>query len=130
MTPDYGLLKGIHVGAVAISLALFALRGAWMLYSPARLLQRWVRILPHVVDTGLLGSAVLLAWQQGAGAMRGWLAAKVVALLVYIALGTVALKRGRTRRVRIAALIAALAIFGYIVSVALTKSPLGFIARL
>ena len=130
MTPDYGLVKSLHAGSAALSIALFATRGAWMLWSPERLRERWVRIVPHAIDTVLLASALWLAWQLGAAGAHGWLAAKVVALLVYIALGTVALKRGRTRGVRIAAFVAAVATFGYIVSVALTKSPLGFLARL
>jgi uncharacterized membrane protein SirB2 len=69
-----------------------------------------------------------LAWQLGAPGTRGWLTAKVAALLVYIALGAIALKRGRTRGVRIAAFIGAIVTFAYIVSVALAKSPLGLLA--
>jgi uncharacterized membrane protein SirB2 len=130
MTVPYAAIRQLHVAAAAFSLALFMLRAAWMLVSPARLQMRWVKILPHCVDTILLGSALWLAWQLGADGARGWLVAKVIAVLVYIAAGTVALKRGRTRRVRIAALVVALATFGYIVSVALTKSALGFPARL
>jgi uncharacterized membrane protein SirB2 len=129
MFPDYGAIKSIHAGSAAASIALFITRGAWMLRSPQRLRQRWVRIVPHVIDTTLLVSALWLAWQLGADGTRGWLAAKVVALLVYIALGTIALKRGRTRGIRIAALSGAIVTFGYIVTVALTKSPLGFLAR-
>jgi uncharacterized membrane protein SirB2 len=89
-----------------------------------------VRIAPHLIDTVLLASALWLAWQMGTEGTRGWLWAKVIALCAYIAFGTIALKRGRTRRARIAAFAAALATFGYIVSVALTKSPLGVLARL
>jgi len=129
MAPDYGVIKSLHAASAALSLALFLVRGAWMLRSPQRLQQPWVRIVPHVIDTTLLASALWLAWQLGAAGTRGWLAAKVVALFVYIALGTIALKRGRTRGIRIAALIGAIATFGYIVTVALTKSPLGFLAQ-
>jgi uncharacterized membrane protein SirB2 len=125
---SYAAVKHVHVGAAATSFALFAVRGTWMLWSPARLEQTWVRILPHVVDTLLLASALWLAFQIGA--FPDWLAAKVVALLGYIALGMIALKRGRTRQQRITALVAALATFAYIVSVAITKSPLGMLARL
>jgi len=125
MIVEYGTVKGVHVGAAAISLALFMLRGAWMLHAPARLDRRWLKIVPHVVDTVLLVSALWLAWQLGAQGTRGWLAAKIAGLAVYIALGTVALKRGRTRATRTIAFFAALATFGYIVSVAVTKSPLG-----
>ena len=126
MIVEYGVVKSVHVGAAAISLALFALRGGWMLYAPARLDRRWVKVVPHVIDTALLASALWLAWQLGAQGTRGWLAAKIAGLAVYIALGTVALKRGRTRATRVAAFVAALATFGYIVSVAVIKSPLGF----
>ena len=129
MAPDYGAIKSIHAGSAALSLALFVTRGTWMLWSPQRLHQRWVKVVPHVIDTLLLVSALRLAWLLGVDGTRGWLAAKVVALVVYIALGTIALKRGRTRRVRIAAFVGAIITFGYLVSVALTKSPLGLLAR-
>ena len=128
MTIDYAAIRQLHVGAAAVSLALFLLRAAWMLGSPDRLQMRWVKVVPHLVDTVLLGSALWLAWQLGAEGIRGWLAAKVVGVLIYIAAGTVALKRGRTRGVRIVALVVALATFCYIVSVALTKSALGFLS--
>jgi uncharacterized membrane protein SirB2 len=130
VTPDYATLKGIHVGAAAVSLALFLVRGVWTQVAPELLAQRWVKVVPHVVDTVLLASALFLAWQLGSEGTRGWLAAKVVALLAYIALGMVALRLGRTPAVRAAAFAAALATFGYIVSVAVTKSPLGLFAWL
>ena len=130
MTIDYAAIRLVHTGAAALSIGLFALRGAWMLRAPQRLQRRWVRIAPHLIDTVLLASALWLAWQMGTEGTRGWLWAKVIALCAYIAFGTIALKRGRTRRARIAAFAAALATFGYIVSVAVTKSPLGVLARL
>jgi uncharacterized membrane protein SirB2 len=131
MPVEYGTVKAIHVGAAALSITLFAVRGVWMLASPERLRQRWVRIVPHVIDTVLLASALLLVWQLGAGATRGgWLVAKIMALAAYIGLGTVALKRGRTRSIRLVAFAASLAMFAYIVSVALTRSPWGFLAWL
>jgi uncharacterized membrane protein SirB2 len=127
---DYASLKAIHVGAAATSLTLFVVRGAWMLAAPDRLRQRWVRTLPHLVDTVLLVSALWLAWQIGFAANGRWLGAKIAALVLYIVLGTIALKRGRTRGVRIAAFVASVVTFSYIVSVALAKSPLGIFARL
>ena len=102
MTIDDAAIKLVHAGAAALSIGLFALRGAWMLRSPQRLQRRWVRIAPHVIDTVLLASALWLAWQLGADGTRGWLWAKVIALCAYIALGTVALKRAHAR-VRIVA---------------------------
>ncbi len=87
--------------------------------------RRWVRIVPHVVDSILLASAIALACALGVVPVRNdWLSAKVVALLAYVMLGSVALKRGRTDKEKAAAFAAALAVFGYIVSVAHTHSPI------
>lgn len=130
MMPDYATVKAVHVGAAALSISLFVLRGAWMLRAPERLAARWVRIVPHVIDTLLLASALWLAGQIGVEGTRGWLWAKVIALVAYIVLGSIALKRGRTLRARVVAFALSVATFGYIVSVALAKSPLGFFARL
>ena len=122
------MVKAVHVGCVAASLAFFCVRGGFMLAAPERLRLRWVRIAPHVVDTGLLVSAIALAVMIGAPGTHGWLTAKVIGLIVYIGLGTVALKRGRTKRIRVVAFAGALAVYGYIISVAITKSPAGFLA--
>ena len=130
MELTYSTIKSVHVATAAITITLFVIRVGWMLWSPGLLQQRWVKIVPHVVDTVLLASALWLAWQLGAAGTHGWLTAKVVGLVVYIVVGTIAIKRGRTRRGRLGAAIAAVATFAYIVSVALTKSPLGFLARL
>ena len=125
-TSMYLSLKLVHMTSVAASLGLFSLRGAWMLAGSPRLRDRWVRVLPHLVDTVLLLSGLALAWRIGQYPfVHGWLTAKVIALVAYIGLGTVALKRGRTLHVRGLTLIAALLVFGYMVSVALTGSALG-----
>ncbi len=122
---DYTTLKMLHVGCVATSYALFVLRGLWMMLRPERLRRRWVRILPHVVDTVLLGSAVAMALMiRQYPFAAGWLTAKLLALLLYIVLGSVALRRGRTRMQRLAAWVAAQGMFFYIVAVALTRSPM------
>jgi len=122
---DYSSLKITHVSCVAISYMLFVARGLWMVHDSPHLQQRWVRIVPHVVDTILLASAVALAVMSHQYPLaNGWLTAKVVGLLIYIGLGTVALKRGKTRRARVAAWLAAQAVFFYIVAVALTRQPL------
>ena len=79
--------------------------------------------MPHVVDTLLLTSAlVLVFWSGQYPFVQAWLTAKVLALVVYIVLGTIALKRGKTKGVRSFALLAALATFAYIVAVALTRN--------
>ncbi len=122
---DYIAIKFVHVGCVAISYALFVVRGVWMLRESRLLQRRWARIVPHVVDTILLASAVALAvMSQQYPLANGWLTAKVAGLLIYIGLGTIALKRGKTRGLRVAAWLAAQAVFFYIVAVALTRQAL------
>ncbi len=119
---DYSLLRSIHIGTVHATLVLFLLRGFWMLTDSPRLEQRWVKVVPHVNDTLLLIAAIAMLVVGGLNPIeQPWLLAKIVGLLAYIVLGTVALKRGRTKTVRVQALIAALAVFGYIVAVAITK---------
>lgn len=121
--PDYLVLKHIHATAAVVSIAGFVLRYAWMIAGSPRLQARAAKVLPHIVDTVLLASAILLAVQAGIAPWSvGWLGFKVVALLAYIVLGTIALKRGRTRASRIGAGAAAIAIFAAIVWVARYKS--------
>lgn len=134
----YAVLKHLHVTAVVVSFALFVLRGAWMLGGSPLLQRRWVRIVPHVVDTVLLASALGLAWTiQQYPFVHAWLTAKVLALLVYIVLGSLALRGSggsrdagdsRPRWVRAACYLAALLAFGYIVSVAVAHDPRGALA--
>lgn len=125
----YYAIKHLHVTFVVLSAAGFLLRGLWMMQGSAHLRQRVVRVLPHVIDTGLLSSAIALAVMLGLNPLEhAWLAAKIAGLLLYIGLGTVALKRGRTRTVRIGAFVGALAVYGWIVSVALTKNAAGYLA--
>jgi len=122
----YVALKHLHLTAVVLSFTLFVLRGVWMLIDSPRLRRPWVRVVPHVIDTVLLASALgLVAILHQYPFVHGWLTAKVAALVVYIVLGSIALKRGSNKPVRAAAWIAALAVFGYIVSVALSRSPSG-----
>lgn len=121
---SYLAVKHLHITFAALSGLLFLLRGIWMLADSPLLRRRWVRILPHVIDTALLASALVLAfWSAQYPFVQTWLTVKVVALVAYIGLGTVALKRGKSKPVRTAAFIAALAVFAYIVKVALTRQP-------
>ena len=91
----------------------------------SRLKRRWVRIGPHVIDTGLLASALYLVHLTGQLANpMAWLLVKVGLVVLYIVLGVFALKRARTVLGKAIAFGGAMAVFGYIISVALTKSPL------
>ena len=123
---DYYFIKNLHIASVVLSGSLFLLRGIWMLRESAMLQQRWVKIIPHIVDTLLLTSAIIIVIMSGQYPFaQDWLTAKLLALFAYIGLGIIAL-RGRSKVVRVWAFIAALAVFVYIVSVAITKRALVF----
>ncbi|THF65828.1 regulator SirB [Pseudothauera nasutitermitis] len=125
----YLALKHLHVTCVVLSITGFLLRGIWVLGDHRLARARLVRVLPHVIDSVLLASAIGLAVLiQQYPFSAGWVTAKVLGLLLYIALGMVALRRGRSRVQRVAALLGALAVFGWIVSVAVSKNPAGFLA--
>lgn len=122
---SYTLLKTLHISCAIISYTLFMLRGIWMLNKSRFRQRRWVKIMPHLVDTLLLASAIALAVTLGQYPFAdNWLTAKFFALLLYIALGSVALKTGKTLLIRLNAWLAAQAVFGYIVLVALNHNPL------
>jgi uncharacterized membrane protein SirB2 len=123
----YEGIKLLHVASAAISVTGFVVRGLWMMADSPRWRARWVRIAPHGVDTVLLASAIYLAvtLQQYPGT-NVWLTAKVTALVVYVVLGMIALRRGKTRRTRAIAWFAALATFAYVVAVALTRNATVF----
>ena len=128
MLSVYIFLKYLHITCVAASGAGFVARGAWMLRAPRMLERRWVRIAPHVVDTVLLASAIALAVLSGQYPFaQNWLTAKLVGLIAYVILGSIALKRGRTRATRTAAFAGALLVFLYIVAVATSKSVLPYV---
>lgn len=122
----YLLVKWIHVTAAFVSISGFVVRGIWMLSDSPRFRARWVRVAPHIVDTVLLASAVVLAAMLHQYPIaHHWLSAKVVGLLAYIGLGMVAFRFGRSRRIRALAFLGALLVAAYIVTVAWFKSPLG-----
>lgn len=124
---SYVALKMIHVISIVISYLLFSLRGVWMMRGSVALQQRWVKITPHIVDTMLLTSAIALAIMIDQDPVNNaWLTAKVAGLLLYIGLGMMALRFGKTRKAKICAWIAAQFVFFYIVLVALTKNPAVF----
>ena len=127
----FGVLKLLHMSCAFLSIAGFTVRGYWMLTGSSLRGRRATRVVPHVVDTLLLGSAIgmLMLWRV-TPLQSDWLSAKMIALLIYIGLGMVALRFGKTRKVRVNALLLALLTAGYIVSVAYSKSPWGFLQPL
>lgn len=120
-------LKHIHLTTIAITFILFSMRALWMLMDSPQLHRKWVKVVPHINDTVLLVSAIALAITiQQYPFQADWVTAKVFGLIGYILLGTIALKRGRTKAIRVTAMVGAYAVFFYIVRVALTKTPWPF----
>ncbi len=119
---SYLLLKHLHVTCVVVSGLGFLLRAYWMLAASPLLHHRLTRRLPHVIDSFLLGSALLMAWLSGQYPLaQDWLSAKLFGLLLYIAFGMMALKRGKTREIRRVFVLLAVLAYGYIVAVALHR---------
>lgn len=124
LSAAYSMAKHVHVTTVVVSGCLFFVRGLWVMVDSPWLRRRWVRIVPHVIDTVLLLSAIaLMVLIQQYPLVHHWLTAKVVALLAYIGLGTIAITRGKNRNIRFAAWITALFIYAYIIAVALKRNP-------
>lgn len=122
---SYIVLKHLHVTCVLLSGLGFAWRSALMWFGSPALQHRLARVLPHLIDSLLLGSALLMAWMSGQYPFSAdWLTAKFFGLLAYIVFGIMALKRGKTRRTRRGFAVLALLTYAYIVSVALQRSPL------
>lgn len=128
MLEYYAPLKHLHMTMALLSLVLFIGRWSWLQIDATALQRRrWLKILPHVVDTVLLLSAIgLVIVLARMGVPLHWAGAKVVGLVVYIALGVIAIKRGRTRGIRVAAFAGALLTFAYIVAVAFSKQAWPF----
>ena len=118
----YPGLKLIHITTAAITIGLFALRMGLSLKRPYASLPRTLRVIPHINDTILLASALALAaLSQQYPVSQPWLTAKLVALPVYIALGSIALKQARGVTARLGWGLAALATVTYIVLVAMNR---------
>lgn len=128
---DYAALKLTHHLTALLSVSGFFVRGIANFAGAAWARGRLARTLPHIVDTVLLTTALAMAWMLQLNPLTTpWLAAKIGGLLLYIALGMLALRPGRPLAIRVACWVAALLCFGWIVSVALTKNPVGALQML
>lgn len=131
MIEFYPQIKSIHIAAVMASGLLFLLRGAsldagmtWAMAAP-------VRYLTYAIDTVLLTAALMLATMlHQYPFVHGWLTVKVLLLVVYIVLGTFALKRGSTKTIRVVCWVAALLVYAFIISVARAHNPVGIFSGL
>ena len=125
----YPAVRPLHITLVTLSVALFVLRGAGVLAGQAWPMAGWVRALAPAIDSLLLLAGGTLWWLLRLNPTQDhWLLAKLGLLVVYIVLGTLALKRAPTRRTRTLCYFAAMAVVGFMASVAVAQHPLGVFA--
>lgn len=127
----YPWVRTTHISLVLASGSLFAVRGVAVLLGARWAMAASLRRLSYAIDTALLGAALLLLAILNLNPFAvPWLATKIALLLTYIVLGSLALKRAPTPRLRGVSLVAALLCYGMMVSIALAHHPLGWLARL
>jgi len=120
----YEIVKYIHVTAITLSISGFIIRVLLKLNDSPYQTKYWFKKLPHKVDTILLASALTLVYIMGVNPLTTiWIAEKIIGLLIYILLGMVALRWGKTKKIRAFAAGAAIITFAYIVYVAHYKAP-------
>jgi len=120
-------LKALHISCAIGSYVLFFLRGIWSMNGSPVMRQGWIKVVPHIVDTLLLTFAIALAITiHQYPFVDAWLTAKFFALLLYIGLGSVALKHGKSKTIRLSAWLSAQAVFANIVLVAIYHNPVPF----
>ncbi|MBU6436661.1 MAG: SirB2 family protein [Betaproteobacteria bacterium] len=131
MIEYYAQIKWAHIACATSTGSLFALRGLLMLAGSTLGMHAAVRYLSYTIDTALLTTALMLATMlHQVPFVQAWITVKIALVVVYIVLGSYALKRGATRRVRAGAFAAALATYGFIISIAVTHSPWGALSLL
>ena len=126
----YPQIKFIHIACVVLSGSLFALRGMMMLAGSQWVYHPLLRRGSYLIDTTLLTAGIALAViLHQYPFVQAWLTAKVVLLVVYIVLGVFALRRGRSHGSRAAFFVTALAVYLFIVSIAMAHDPRGIFTR-
>lgn len=119
------MLKTIHLTLAYATVLGFVVRGFWSLTDSALRSQKWVKIVPHVIDTLLLVLGVAMAVQLSISPLEGWLAAKLVGLLAYIGFGVLTMRAAGTPA-KLVGFVGALASVGYIFAVAFARNPWPF----
>lgn len=122
------MIKLIHMSTAFISISFFIVRGLWVFNNSEMMNRKWVKIIPHINDTILLVTAIILAVGLSQYPFtHDWLTAKFIALLAYIVFGMFALKRAKELKNKVVFFILALMTFSYIVGVALNRTVVWFL---
>ncbi len=127
---NYLFLKYVHIVCVAVSFGLFCVRGLWMMkvYPPAT--ERWVKVVPQVIDGVLLASAIAMVAVSPLVRWPLWIQTKIALVLVFFALALASFRIARGRAVKSSLWLAAGLLFLYITTVAVLQQPSGILALL
>ncbi|GAA5186066.1 SirB2 family protein [Ferrimonas gelatinilytica] len=121
----YEGLKHTHLTLIGLSVGLFVLRFIWSMMGSGLMQRKWVKIVPHVLDTLLLLSGIALIMVAGWMPLRdAWLTEKLLAMVAYIFLGVLTFKLQRGRVFKVVAFLGALGWVYYMAVLAVTKSPM------
>lgn len=121
------IIKYTHVTLVILTFISFGIRAYWMVAGSDLLQKKAVKIVPHIIDTLLLLSGLTIAiMYYGAFYQQPWLMFKLLGVVIYIVLGSIALKYGKTRKIRVAAVFGAWAVFFYIIVIVRNHAVIPF----
>jgi uncharacterized membrane protein SirB2 len=125
LSAHFVAIRQVHIACAVLSGALFCLRGGLRIANVAAGNDRLLRLTSYVIDTALLAAAVLLMIILQ---LDAWLTTRVLLLVIYIVLGSLALKRARSRRSSVLALCGALLTYTWIIGVAVPHAPAGWLS--
>ena len=116
----YAVMKHSHMLFITISILLFQYRFFLKVFNKP--VSRFLIVTPHFNDTLLLISGISLAFIANFNPLdHAWLSAKIIALLVYIGFGFMALKSSGSKS--FVGYILATATFVFMVFTAINKTP-------
>lgn len=127
----YLTVKHLHILFAGLTITLFVLRGGFTVVAARPLIPRIWKVLPHIVDTVLLALGVWLAFMLRLNPFHvAWLGVKLLCVIAYIVLGVLAFRIKRPYWLRLALFVAAIAMFAFVVSIAVLHDPRGIFALL
>lgn len=124
----YEMAKHLHVTAVVVSVLLFSVRFALSIMEHQARNNKLLKVIPHIVDTILLGSAIWLVFLSPMTQVDGWIASKVIGVVLYIVSGFYALKWAKSKRSQILGFISAIVWITVTMGVAFSKQAFSFLA--
>ena len=121
------MFKHLHMTLAVISVSLFTLRFVWTLMASENLTRKWVKIAPHIVDTFLIVSGVVMAVTLSINPLEQlWLAEKLLAVVAYVFTGYYALKLARNKAMQVIGYLGAMGWVMLVVRLAMNKENIFF----